>query len=279
MRCSLRRVASVAWTPLLSIGLAWGCAQGAVGEVTPDVDPTLPEVDASWAPSPEGPSEKVPPSDDGDPSAPPDDDEETPPTSPPPTAAAPDAGAPDTGPPPSSGAPPKPTQGEVLITEVMYDPSGPEPTTEWIELYNKSSSARLLGGLTIVDGGNRTHVIAAALTIDPGAYVVLARDKTAAIGAKVPAAAIVYEYAKGLASSTGIQLANAATGSVSLRDGASTIAQAAYGGWFSQPGGSSIQLKTLTYPASIQKSNWCLSAGAWTAGSDKGTPGAASDCP
>lgn len=278
MSRSLRRAATLAWAPLLPFALAWGCAQGTLEEAAVGVDPTVPEVDASWAPSPEGPSEKVPEADDD---APPDEEEESPPSSgPPPTAAGPDddAGPPDTGAPPAGPAS-KPAQGEVLITEVMYDPSGTEPTTEWIEVHNKASSARLLGGLTIVDGGNRTHVIAAAITIAPGAYVVLARDKAAATAAKVPAAAIVYEYGKGLASSTGIQLANGGTGGVSLRDGASTIAQAAYGGWFSQSGGSSIQLKTLTYPGSLQKSNWCLSSGAWTTGSDKGTPGAGSDCP
>ena len=277
MRCSLRRVASLAWTPLLPVALAWGCAQGAVDEAAVGIDPTVPEVDASWAPSPEAPSAKVPEADD---ETPPEDEEDPPPNGPPPASAGPDddAGPPGTVAPPTGPAP-APAQGEVLITEVMYDPSGNEPATEWIEVHNRATGARLLGGLTIVDGGNRTHVIAGSLTVAPGAYVVLARDRAAATAAKVPAAAIVYEYGKGLASSTGVQLANGATGGGSLRNGASIIAQAAYGGWFSQPGGSSIQLKTLTYPGSIQKANWCLSSGAWTTGSDKGTPGAGADCP
>jgi hypothetical protein len=136
-----------------------------------------------------------------------------------------------------------------------------------------------LTGLTIIDGGNRTHVIGAGITIAAGAHVLLARSKTAATAAKVPAAAILYEYGASLPSNAGIQLANAATGGVFLRDGSTVIAQADYGGWYSQSGGSSVQLKTLTYAASGQSSGWCLSLNSWTTGSDKGTPGAASDCP
>lgn len=286
MSRSLRRVTTFAWAPMLTIGLVWGCAQSGVGDVSLESDPSLPEVDASWTPSPETPSEKVPSSsgswgDDASGS----EEEETPPSDPPPTstppskAADPDAGAPDSGSTSSSGSGSKPTQGEVLITEVMYDPTGSEPANEWIEVHNRASSARTLTGLTIVDGGDRAQIIGTSVTIAPGAYVILARSKSAAVNAMVPASAIVYEYGAGVSSGAGIQLANGASGGVSLRDGTTIIAQAAYGGWFSQSGGSSIQLKTLTYPASLQSSNWCLSSNAWTAGSENGTPGAASDCP
>lgn len=272
---SLRRVSTFASAPVLTAALLWGCAQSGVGDLGPDVDPTLPEVDASWSPSPDTPSAKVPEAGKRDtgPSAEAPDDED----SPPPTVAPPDAGAADTAKP---GTPaPKPTQGEVLITEVMYDPTGTEPASEWIELHNRTSGTRTLSGLTIVDGGNRSHVIGAGVTIAPGEYIVLARSTASAIAAKLPSTVIVYEYGAGLSSSTGIQLANGSSGGVWLRDGTTNIAQADYGGWFSQSGGSSIQLRTLTYPASAQSSSWCLSANAWTTGSEKGTPGAPSDCP
>ncbi len=261
----------------LAAALVWGCAQGDAGDFGPDFDPSLPEVDASWSPSPNTPSEKMPAKEKEKADGGSEDDESTEPgdDDPPPTAVAPDAGPPPTT--PSSG--PKPTQGEVLITEVMYDPTTTEPASEWIEVYNKSSGTRTLSGLTIEDGGERTHLIGAGVTIAPGAYVVLVRSKSSAAAAKVPAAAIVYEYAAGLPSNAGIQLANGTSGGVVLRDGSNKIAQASYGGWFSQSGGSSIQLKTLTHPASLQSSNWCVSHNAWASGSDKGTPGAASDCP
>lgn len=278
---SLRRISTFASAPLLTGGLLWGCAQSGIADLGPDIDPTLPEVDASWSPSPDTPSAKVPePSKrDTEPSEADEADESEPdePSSPP-TAAAPDAGGPDTTNPNTPSAS-KPSQGEVLITEVMYDPFGNEPASEWIELHNRTSGTRTLSGLTIVDGGNRTHVIGAGISIAPGAYVVLARSRSSAISAKVPAAVIVYEYGAGLPSNAGIQLANGNTGGVWLRDGTTTIAQADYGGWYSQSGGSSIQLRTLTYPASGQSGNWCISLNEWTTDSDKGTPGAPNDCP
>ena len=267
MRCSLHRVTALVWAPLITAAFIWGCAQSATGDITPETDPSLPELDASWTPSPDKPKEKTDAGKDSGGES----------TVNPPAKITAEAGAPP--PPPPPAGPPKPTQGEVYITEVMYDPFANEPASEWIELHNASSGGRTLSGLTIVDGGNRTHVIGAGVTIASGAYVVLARLKTAVMSAKVPAASIVYEYGAGLPDNGGIQLANAATGGVYLRDGAATIAQADYGGWYSQSGGSSIQLKTLTYTASGQSSSWCLSLNAWTTGSDKGTPGAANDCP
>lgn len=174
---------------------------------------------------------------------------------------------------------PKPTPGEVLITEVMFDPSTPEPLGEWIEVHNTSSSARSLSGLTLYDGAGRAHVIAAGVTLAGGAYKVLVRNQAGAVAAKVPVAAILYDYGAGLDDASGVLLTNGATGAVRLRDGATEIAQAAYGGWFSSPSGKSVQLATTTYAASQAKAGWCLSSVAWASGADKGTPGAAEDCP
>lgn len=180
---------------------------------------------------------------------------------------------------PAAPAVPKPAAGEVLITEVMYSTFTPEPASEWIEIYSKAASVRSLSGLTLKDGGGRTHVIAAGLTIAPGAYVILSRDKTAAVSAKVPASAIVYEYGTGLPDNAGIVLANGATGGIALLDGATTLVSVPYGPWFSQSGGSSIQLKALGSAQESASAGWCLSLNTWTSGSAKGTPGAASDCP
>lgn len=254
--------------------LAMGaCAQSlATTDDATDRDPTIPALETGKG--------------GGDPAMP-----ATSPTMPP---AAPDAGPADTGAPPPRDAaadtapvdagppaPPLPKQGEVLVTEVMYDTFGSEPDGEWIELHNTTTGARTLNGLTIKDGGGRTHKIPAspAVTLAPGEYRLLVRSRTGAVAAKVPAGAILYEYGLGLPSNAGILLANGATGGVTLVDGATEIARAEYGGWFSQSGGSSVQLKTLSYAASGAASGWCLSLNAWTTGSEKGTPGAASDCP
>ena len=146
-------------------------------------------------------------------------------------------------------------------------------------MHNGASNQRTLSGLTLVDSGGRTHTIAPGVILDPGAYALLVRNQTTAISLKVPAAAILYEYGTGLADTAGILLLNGATGKVSLVDGQTIIAQAPYGGWFTQTGGATVQMKTLEYAKSTSASSWCLSQSAWTTGSDKGTPGAASDCP
>lgn len=263
---SLRRLAALATI------LAAACASSEVPDVSPDIDPSLPGVEGTGDPTrAEGGAPAAPDAGTRDSGS-----------SPKPTPKAPaDAGSGDAttilpvdaGPPP----PPKPGVGEVLITEVMYDPFGTEPDSEWFELHNRASETRSLGGLVISDGGGRTHTIKAGTTIAPGAYVVFVRSIGAA--GKVPSTAIAYEYGESLPSNGGVILANGDTGALYLRNGGTVIAQADYGGWFSQSGGSSVQLKVLDFAASANKTSWCLSYNAWATGSDKGTPGAPSDCP
>jgi Lamin Tail Domain len=184
-------------------------------------------------------------------------------------------------PPPPPGVS-KPKAGEVIISELLYDPSGTEPDNEWIELFNTTAADKLLTGLVLTDGGGRTHTIGGPQVVIPaGAYVLLARSKAAASAAKVSATAILYEYGAGLATTDGILLANGSTGGLTLADGATQIAQAPYGGWFTQtsPGGHSIELKGTTGAQAGVAAGWCLASKTWATGSDQGTPGAASDCP
>ena len=255
---------------------AFGCAVSAPADLGPDVDPNMPSVDApndpkpaeAGAPMPEGEGE-------GERRAEPEPEEDAGSTVPPPA----DAGADVAPPPPPPPTAPKPTQGEVLVTEVMYDSSGAEPQGEWIEVHNTASTARSLSGLVLADGAGRTHTIGAGVVIGPGAYALLARSQSGAASAKLPASAILYEYGKALADTAGVLLANGASGGIALKDGATVIAQADYGGWFSQSGGKSVQLRTLTYAAGTDKAQWCLSETAWASGAEKGTPGSPSDCP
>jgi hypothetical protein len=170
----------------------------------------------------------------------------------------------------------EPTPGDIVISEVMYDPTLGEPTNEWFEVHNPTAKARSLSGLTIVDGANRAHVIRDGVSVPPGGWVVLARNTAAAIAAGVPAPAIVYEYGLGIAESTGILLANGATGKVTLRAGDTIIAGAAYGAWFEVAAGRSVQLSALGQ-SQLQES-WCLSLNPWSTGADRGTPGRPPDC-
>lgn len=166
---------------------------------------------------------------------------------------------------------------DIVISEVMYDPTLGEPTNEWFEVHNPTAKVRSLSGLTIVDGANRTHVIRDGVSVPPGGWVVLARNTAAAVAAGVPAPAIVYEYGLGLADSTGILLGNGATGKVTLNAGDTTITSATYGAWFEGANGRSVQLSALGH-SQLQES-WCLSDNAWSTGADRGTPGRPSDCP
>ena len=178
-----------------------------------------------------------------------------------------------------------PAPGEILITEVMYDPSGAEPDSEWIEVTNTASSARTLTGLTLVDGASRTHVITAApggasIDVAPGAFVVLARSKGAVVASHVPASVVVYEYGAGLSSTAGIQLANGATGSILLRASGITISQVPYGGWYAASA-ASIQMRLpYSFASGSAKDQFCVSKNpiAGLAGADLGTPGSGSDC-
>jgi hypothetical protein len=74
-------------------------------------------------------------------------------------------------------------------------------------------------------------------------------------------------------------LANGSSGAIEILDGANLVARVVYGPFNFSVGGQSIQLKVLTMDAAQQKVNWCVSQNAWAQLTDKGTPGAASDCP
>jgi hypothetical protein len=249
----LRRLAALA-----TIFVA-ACASTEAPDLTPDVDPNLPGIHGGGDPSRADGGEKVPGKNDS---------HDVQPTS---------DGGNDSG--PTTTSAPTPTQGEVLITELMYDSSGPEPDGEWFELYNTASSTRSLGGLTLVDGGNRTHTIQSGTTIGAGEYVVFVRNRSMATAEKVPGASSAYEYGGGLSATSGIVLANGTTGSLALKDGTTIIAQADYGGWFTSSSGTSIQMKTLSYASGASKTSWCQSPNTWSGSTDKGTPGQPSDCP
>ena len=253
---------------VVGAAVSTGCAMSSPADLTPDLDPSIPGLDAGSNPTPGRPGT------DGTDAG----------TDPSGSSGGTDAGGKsafsgDGGGADAAPALPKPAAGEILITEVMYSTFLPEPASEWIEIYSKATAVRSLGGLTLKDGGGRTHVIAAGLTIAPATYVILSRNKTEAITAKVPAAAVVYEYGTGLPDNAGIVLANGATGGISLLDGTTTLVSVPYGPWFSQSGGSSIQLKALDAAQESTSAGWCLSLNTWTTGSEKGTPSTASDCP
>ncbi|MBX3227037.1 MAG: lamin tail domain-containing protein [Labilithrix sp.] len=209
----LRGFAAAAFAP--SIVLVWSCATEPPPEVVAAIDPSIPTIDASWSPSPAAPS----PVDAAAPPSPPPREE--------PHDERDERDEPDAA--PASAPPLRAAAGELFLTEVMYDPLGPEPASEWFEVYNAADTPRSLAGLTLHDGADRTHTIAGEPVVAPGAYAVLARDRDAAIADGVPADAIVYVYGAEAKDGQGILLANGATGAIAIADGATEIARVEYG--------------------------------------------------
>jgi len=70
--------------------------------------------------------------------------------------------------------------GDLLITEIMYDPVALTDTYgEWIELYNNSAQTINLENLVLMRDEDDVHIIASPVALAPGAYVVLARNAQA----------------------------------------------------------------------------------------------------
>ena len=65
----------------------------------------------------------------------------------------------------------------LLVTEVMYQPTGNEETLEFIELYNNRAVFEDLSGYTFTNGIG--YVFPAGTIIGPKSYLVVARDPAA----------------------------------------------------------------------------------------------------
>jgi hypothetical protein len=108
-----------------------GCAMSGPADLTPDINPGLPGLDAGSNPVPGRPGAEGADAgadasaSNGNSSA--DGGAKS--------AFADDAAAAD----PASSLP-KPAAGEILITEIMYSTFTPEPASEWIEIYSKAAS-------------------------------------------------------------------------------------------------------------------------------------------
>jgi len=76
-----------------------------------------------------------------------------------------------------------PTEGEVVITELMLNPGFTDPIGEWFELHNSTAEALNLGGCKVTswnNGPEESFVISSAgpLVLTPGSYLVVAATST-----------------------------------------------------------------------------------------------------
>lgn len=161
-----------------------------------------------------------------------------------------------------------PNAGDVIITELMADPTGTDTTTEWFELlarapidlndltvYTSTSSARLTSG--------------ACLSVQPGEYVLLARSSDSFVNGDLPTPKIVYSgpsFANGVNQRVGISRGDAGIDEIALSPSVSGKS------WSLDP--------TLLDPlANDNPANFCLAPNKWHAdgGGDFGTPGTVND--
>jgi hypothetical protein len=163
--------------------------------------------------------------------------------------------------------------GELLITEIMYNPDSLSDTEgEWFEIYNTSDQAINLKNLILGRDDSNRHIIADSLELLPGEYFVLERNLTA-----TPASNSYVFGSDILLPNTGAILAIYNEGTET--DPGALIFSLDYGGVnFPDGSGASISLNPERYSASeaILGSSWCISTSVYFPG-DLGTPGAAND--
>lgn len=188
----------------------------------------------------------------------------------------PDAGPPvDAGPAPDSGPVPDATPpadsgsgpAQIIITEMMINPTTPNDVGEWFELYNAGGTQANLNGWIIQDLGTNSHTISSDLFIAPGQYVVLGRTADTGTNGNVN---LDYEYSS-------FQLANS-DDEIQLMNGATVVDVVQYdeaAGW-TIPNGSSLSLNPVTADNNVA-TNWCQETAPWASG-DNGTPGSAAGC-
>ena len=163
--------------------------------------------------------------------------------------------------------------GEILITEIMYDPSALSDTEgEWFEIYNNSGRTLNLQNLVLTRDDLNRHVITESIELPPAGYYVFQRtiQATGATNSYVYGSAITL-------SNTGATLAVYNEGPESAPG--SLIFSVNYGeSNFPAGSGSSIILDPLNLNATsaLSGSFWCVSSSSYSTG-DLGTPGSVND--
>jgi hypothetical protein len=159
------------------------------------------------------------------------------------------------------GPPPMPgpqSAGELVITEIMFDPKGrPDGDGEWIELWNAADAALSLESCALDDGAATPRKLS-ALTLEPGAFATIGRGAEGGFPPDVIAA---------------LTLTNTNDTVAIVCDGIE-IDRVTYDGAFPLKAGASLSLDAAATTAADNDdpSNWC--PGVDDYGGDLGTPGA-----
>lgn len=149
--------------------------------------------------------------------------------------------------------------GDVLITEIMFDPKGrPDTDGEWIELWNAGSEALSLEGCALDDGASTPRKLD-PFVIEADGYATLGRGPEAGFAPDVVVA---------------LALTNSSDTVALLCDGVE-IDRVSYDGTFPLRAGASLSLDPAFATAleDDDPASWCL--GTFDYGGDLGTPGTA----
>jgi len=158
--------------------------------------------------------------------------------------------------------------GDLLITEIMYNPSAISDTEgEWFEIYNASSQSIDIFQLVIKKGSVVQHIVSEHILIESQQYLALGRSLNASSN-------IGYIYGSDLTltnTEDEIEIANHGS------DGSDgqTIAIVKYGGiGFPDGTGASLNLDLNAFDVNLaqQGENWCISTAIFDTG-DLGSPG------
>ena len=165
------------------------------------------------------------------------------------------------------------TAGELVITEIMKDPTGAlvDASAEWFEVYNASTHLITMCGWTISDAGTDTHTMTSDVEVLPGAYALFMRSSNRASNGGLTA-----DYTYG----SDIQMGNSGDEIILTNDGV-VIDRVDYTTSFPSVAGYSLTLKSSAFDSVSNNtaSNWCKATSSYYAG-NYGTPGAANDaCP
>jgi len=153
-------------------------------------------------------------------------------------------------------------QSGLVINEIMYDP--PVGQSEWVEIYNSSSTPIGVMGWSVSDSDPARSVILSdsSLVIDPGQFIVISRDS--ALLAEMPVLESVLIVAKSLSS-----LANEEDAVILMNGNGVVVDEVHYtNAWGGAKGRSLERINPLV--SSEERSNWstCVAAKGHTAGKE-----------
>jgi hypothetical protein len=160
--------------------------------------------------------------------------------------------------------------GDLVISEIMANPSGDDTGHEWFEVYNPGSKTVDLAGVTLLtarsDGSSPKAVtLPGPLDVRAGEYLVFG-----GVAPDLKPAYVTYGYGPALG---GLLNAN---GLLAVQCGSVVIDQATY---MTAPDGASLELSGVMAPdalANDNAANWCAAKTEFEPG-NKGTPGAANE--